>query len=115
MLCGIQTRHGNTFHKNPDFPGTGSLRDQEHFLLIKAWEYQQTAFRPDFRDVDVDRESIRMLEEQMFEVSKEAGCAGYYQWGLDEGDHQDKWFPYQNVPSEWNHEDGEFDDKVDIC
>jgi hypothetical protein len=111
----LRTRHCNAFRSDPGFPDTGSPTDQEHFLLKKAWEYQQVAVRSDFADVDVDRESIRLLEERMFEVSKEAGQAGYYQWGLDEGDHQEKWFPYDDVPSDWNHRDGEFDDRVEVC
>ena len=110
----LRTRHGDTFRNDPKFPSAGSPTDQEHFLLKKAWEYQQMAVRADFRDVDIDRESIGMLEERMFEISKEAGRAGYYQWGLDAGDHQDKWFPYENVPSDWDHRDGEFDDNVDV-
>jgi hypothetical protein len=43
----------------------------------------------------------------MFEVSKQASCAGYYQWGLDVGDHQEKWFPYTNVPDSWDHGNSE--------
>ena len=48
----------------------------------------------------------------MFEVSKEAGQAGYYQWGLDAGDHQDGWFPYANHTAEWNHRDGEYEEDL---
>jgi len=110
----LRTRLADTFRNHSEFPSDGSLMDQENFLLKKAWEHQQQAIRPDIGDVDVDRESIGMLEERMFEVSKEAGRAGYYQWGLDEGDHQDKWFPYENVPSGWNHRDGEFDDDFEV-
>ncbi|KAF5378138.1 hypothetical protein D9615_007524 [Tricholomella constricta] len=32
-------------------------------------------------DVDVDRECLDLLEEQMFEISSQAGIAGHYQWG----------------------------------
>jgi hypothetical protein len=100
------------FCRDPDFPATGSAIDQERWLLKKAWEYQKEVVRVDLMDVDVDMESLKLLEGRMFEVSKEAGRAGYYQWGLDVGDHQDKWFPYEHVV---NHRDGEFDEEVEVC
>ncbi|KAF8351863.1 hypothetical protein F5887DRAFT_861192, partial [Amanita rubescens] len=44
--------------------------------------------------VDVDAECLEALEERMFERSKTAGLAGYYQWGLDAGYHQGHWDPW---------------------
>ena len=38
----------------------------------------------------------------MFEQSAAAGEAGWYQWGLDAGDHQENWDPYSKVPGDWN-------------
>jgi hypothetical protein len=61
-------------------------------------------------EVDVDRECLERLEEQMFERSAMAGVAGYFQWGLDAGDHQDCWDPYAVLPAHWNHEDRENSD-----
>ena len=37
--------------------------------------------------------------------SQVAGIAGEYQWGLDEGDHQDAWNPYDGLPDHWIHTD----------
>ncbi|KAF5313015.1 hypothetical protein D9619_002316 [Psilocybe cf. subviscida] len=54
--------------------------------------------------VDVDREAVSALEELMFERSLAAGVAGYCQWGLDAGDHEEDWHPYGGLPSHWNHE-----------
>ena len=34
-------------------------------------------------DVEVNKECLARLEEEMFEVSNRARIAGYYQWGLD--------------------------------
>ena len=34
-----------------------------------------------------------------------AGIAGEYQWGLDAGDHQDAWNPYDGLPYHWIHAD----------
>ncbi|KAI0684260.1 hypothetical protein BC835DRAFT_1293395, partial [Cytidiella melzeri] len=31
--------------------------------------------------------------------------AGWYQWGLDAGEHQESWDPYAGLPSHWNHGD----------
>ncbi|EGO03967.1 hypothetical protein SERLA73DRAFT_175673 [Serpula lacrymans var. lacrymans S7.3] len=43
----------------------------------------------------------------MFEVSSQVVTAGYYQWGLDAGEHQDNWDPYANLPSYWVRDDFE--------
>ncbi|KAF9523701.1 hypothetical protein CPB83DRAFT_748813, partial [Crepidotus variabilis] len=51
-----------------------------------------------FMEVDVEKESLELLEEQMFEMSKQAGVAGNRQWGLDAGSHQDDWNPYDGLP-----------------
>lgn len=50
--------------------------------------------------VNVDRECIMTLEEWMF-ISEcvEAGKAGNQQWGLDAGDHQSNWDPYNDTPN----------------
>ncbi|KAF9460088.1 hypothetical protein BDZ94DRAFT_1378544 [Collybia nuda] len=72
-------------------------------LLQKAWDIQITGVSSIWTDVDVDKESLARLEEEMFEVSVEAGIAGHYQWGLDSGSHQDFWDPYSGLPEHWNH------------
>jgi len=38
-------------------------------------------------DVNVDKDCLGMLEEEMFEKSTCAGIASHWQWGLDAGDH----------------------------
>lgn len=74
--------------------------------LRKAWEYQVAQLnRP--LGVDIDRECLRILEERMFEESFRAGIAGYRQWGLDAGDHQQAWDPYTGRPDTWIHGDYE--------
>ena len=54
--------------------------------------------------VDVDLECLGDFERRIFECSEQAGEAGFEQWGLDAGDHQGAWIPYQGVPGGW--EDG---------
>jgi len=56
-------------------------------------------------EVDVDKECLDILEGLMFERSARAGIAGYCQWGLDTGDHQECWDPYSGTPEHWNHGD----------
>ena len=56
-------------------------------------------------EVDVDKECLDILEGSMFERSTRAGIAGYCQWGLDAGDHQECWDPYSGTPEHWNHGD----------
>ena len=56
-----------------------------------------------WQEVDVERECLDKLEEEMFERSKAAGIAGEWQWGLDAGDHQDAWDPYDGLPYHWIH------------
>ena len=74
-------------------------------LLQQAWRIQTTADEVGERivPVDVDLECLRALEERMFECSEKAGEAGFQQWGLDAGDHQDAWDPYLGIPSDWDN------------
>ncbi|KAF9552882.1 hypothetical protein CPC08DRAFT_767975 [Agrocybe pediades] len=82
-------------------------------LLTKAWEavHCGAGALDSVIRVDMERECIERLEEEMFENSKEAGIAGHYQWGLDAGHHQEDWNPYSNLRPDWNHEDREGNDE----
>ncbi|KAF4618104.1 hypothetical protein D9613_012649 [Agrocybe pediades] len=82
-------------------------------LLTKAWEavHCGAGALDSVLRVDMERECIERLEEEMFENSKEAGIAGHYQWGLDAGHHQEDWNPYSNLRPDWNHEDREGNDE----
>ena len=75
-------------------------------LLSRAWKVQISAENMGDRHeaVDVDLECLSHFERRIFECSEEAGEAGFEQWGLDAGDHQDAWNPYQGLPADW--EDG---------
>ncbi|KDR70472.1 hypothetical protein GALMADRAFT_144758 [Galerina marginata CBS 339.88] len=57
-------------------------------------------------DVDVDKDCLYILEEEMFERSARAGVAGHCQWGLDAGDHEN-WDPYEGIPPHFIHGDRE--------
>ncbi|KAF9049132.1 hypothetical protein BJ165DRAFT_1387020 [Panaeolus papilionaceus] len=85
-----------------------SLRD----LMDQAWDLQISGMPTRSIDTDVDRECLYRLEEDMFEVSARAEMAGYYQWGLDCGHHQDNWDPYLNLPESWNIGDHMFDEDL---
>jgi len=67
------------------------------FLTSQHW----TAVSIDTR-IDVDAESIEVLEEEMFENTNRTGPSGNKQWGLDVGHHQDGWNPYLGVLKTWH-------------
>ena len=90
----------------PDF---GTLDEAEQ--LEKAWDIQFNTLPPFYEGVDVDRECIDRLEEEMFEVSERAGSAGNHQWGLDAGDHQ-YWYPYDAYWHTGEREEDEEETKV---
>ena len=86
---------------------TKATSDDEIEMLQAAWNIQtdDPPLEQIFANVDVDKECLERLEEEIFERSALAGVAGNYQWGLDAGDHQEGWNPYDGTPFEWNHED----------
>ncbi|KAF9035774.1 hypothetical protein BJ165DRAFT_1409161 [Panaeolus papilionaceus] len=85
-----------------------NLRD----LMDQSWDLQISGMLTRSIDTDVDRECLYRLEEDMFEVSARAEMAGYYQWGLGCGHHQDNWDPYLNLPESWNIGDHMFDEDL---
>ena len=54
-------------------------------LFRKAWEVQLTGVPTVLKDVDVDRECLESLEEEMFENTDRTGVAGNEQWALGVG------------------------------
>ena len=71
-----------------------------------AWEIQENGdVNLIWQEVDVELECLAKLEEELFERSQAAGIAGECQWGLDAGDHQDAWNPYDGLPDHWIHID----------
>ena len=69
--------------------------------LQKAWVAQLTATPSILGKIDVDRECLEQLEEEMFERTHRTGVSGNFQWGLDAGHHQDGWDPSFGVPKTW--------------
>ncbi|KIM35715.1 hypothetical protein M413DRAFT_14385 [Hebeloma cylindrosporum] len=65
-------------------------------ILHKAWEVQFHGVPTILNEVDVDRECLESLEEEMFENTDRTGASRNInrQWGLDAGHHQDGWNPY---------------------
>ncbi|KAF9548012.1 hypothetical protein CPC08DRAFT_591108, partial [Agrocybe pediades] len=83
-------------------PDTPALTPE---LLKQAWMVQFEGTPSVLMDVDVERDCLKVLEEEMFEYSLRAGRAGNCQWGLDAGGHEDAWNPYIGLPEEWNYKD----------
>ncbi|KAF9033654.1 hypothetical protein BJ165DRAFT_1410375 [Panaeolus papilionaceus] len=86
-------------------------------LLDAAWRLQTAGAPSQYSlDTDVDAQCLYRLEEDMFEISSDAGAASMYQWGLDSGHHQSNWNPYAGLP--YTKEDGdcatEEDDKFQV-
>ncbi len=69
--------------------------------------------RPFHEGIDVDRECIKRLEEEIFEVSERAGIAGNHQWGLDAGDNQ-YWNPYDGYWHTGEREEDEEETRVSL-
>lgn len=65
------------------------LGDRNLQSLAQAFEVQ-TRQSPSYTAVDVDRECLSILEERLFNTGEE-------DWGLDAGEHQDGWNPYDGV------------------
>jgi len=75
-------------------------------VLEAAWQLQTTHSPEQMwkNRIDVDKECLERLEEEMFERSALAGKAGNFQWGLDAGDHQEAWNPYLGT-EHWSYND----------
>ena len=80
-------------------PAFRDLTDLE--VLQKAWVAQMTSVPSILGEVDVDKECLEYLEEEMFERTDRTGPSGNWQWGLDAGHHQDGWDPSFGVPKTW--------------
>ena len=78
-------------------------------LITKAWNIQFSGTPSVLQDIDIDRDCLENLEEEMFERLACAGIAGHWQWGLDSGDHQ-YWNLYAGSPWSWDHKDREGSD-----
>jgi hypothetical protein len=97
---------------------TGNLSQlqRKQMVLKYAWEKQRSEAGDLWHDVDVDAECLAIFEARIFETSKQAGLAGYYQWGLDAGDHQDAWNPYFGRPQDLCPGDAEGSDSdLQVC
>lgn len=110
----IAARQRSSFETDAKYPVDGTMEKQHEFIMQKAWKHQCSAISDTFHCVDVDRQCIAALEGRMFEVSKKAGPAGHYQWGLDSGSHQGDWDPYMG--GSWNNGDRDGSEtELEVC
>jgi len=106
-----------------DFEAETEMDDSDvnHCLLKQAWirlvEY--TGFTVDGKHkiqvVDVDLESLKLLEQSMFDRSEQAGAAGNMQWGLNQGPHEADWFPYNGPEENDEHLRTGHESECDVC
>ena len=104
----LKERHKLSFMEDTHFPAADTPDQQHSFLLQKAWKYQVTHTRPDAIARDVDLECLYLFERRLFSAVRNE-VSTYEQWGLDAGDHQQKWYPYQDLPPGWCEEGIDFD------
>lgn len=100
--------------KLPEYALAKSSEAQEQFILDTAWRYQESTPQHDQDSpvtVDVDKECLAYFERRLFERSSESGIAGFYQWGLDAGCHQERWDPWAGLPTDWYVGDLEVDEE----
>ena len=60
--------------KDPDFNG-----HPESEVSQKAWEAQLTGTPTTLKEIDIDKECLEGLEEEMFEKTKRTGVSGNWQ------------------------------------
>ncbi|KAJ7476111.1 hypothetical protein FB451DRAFT_1034470, partial [Mycena latifolia] len=96
----LANRHEKLLREAPGFPTAGSDAAQLKALWRSAWAKQKNDIK--IKGIDVDLECLSLLEQWIFESSDEAGIAGDEQWGLDAGNHQDRWVPYKGNPQAWS-------------
>lgn len=101
-------RRSPELETDPDVCNAKTEEEALSLALQKVWAEQVTQTSGELARVDVDQESISLFEKRIFEISKEAGPAGYSQWGLDAGHLENGWFPYGLVPEGWN--DGTYEE-----
>lgn len=106
----IASRARAKLMQDADIAECSSSAERERLILKSAWKMQRSDAGELWHDVDVDKECVAAFEERIFETSKRAGMASYFQWGLDAGDHQDAWYPYGGRPSDWHYQDLEGSD-----
>jgi hypothetical protein len=83
--------------KDPTFK---AIRESE--ILRKAWEVQLTGSTTILKEIDVDKECLESLEEEMFERTERTRISRNWQWRLDVGYHHDGWNPSFGVPENWD-------------
>jgi len=96
--------------KDADFKGV-----PESEIHQKAWEAQLTGMPTILREINVNKECLEVLEEEMFMRTERTWSSGNWQWGLDMGHHQDGWDPTFGVPETWDEkkrEGGESEHEV---
>ena len=83
--------------KNPVFETYSQME-----ILQKAWDAQLTSIPLILREVDIDKDCLASLEEEMFEKTERTSILGNLQWGLDVGHHQGGWDPSFGVLASWD-------------
>ncbi|TFY51691.1 hypothetical protein EVJ58_g10434 [Rhodofomes roseus] len=97
----ILSRYRSEFTRHPIFALKVTDSEKDQYLLRQAWMRQLLDVNEEGMICDVDQECLCSFEQRLFAWSPDASASCHEQWGLDAGDHQEKWFPYQGLPPEW--------------
>ncbi|ESK89820.1 hypothetical protein Moror_868 [Moniliophthora roreri MCA 2997] len=106
FMLWIEHRDKKEFESHSSFPA--GTKEHAHFIQQQAWarlvEYTGCAEDggPLPLKFDIDQDLLARLEDKMFDMSKEAGPAGNWQWGLDVECHQDDWHPNTFFIVKWS-------------
>lgn len=86
-----------------------ALAARNNLSAAEAWEKYQIQYHGLHCDTDIDMFALHILEDRMFDQSYSLGLAALSQWGLDAGDHQQKWNPYEYGPTSDRHTEAGWD------
>ncbi|KZV89850.1 hypothetical protein EXIGLDRAFT_136981 [Exidia glandulosa HHB12029] len=80
-----------------------ALAAHNNISLADAWQRFQIEFDGLSPRSSIDTFALNILEQRMFDQSASLGPAALSQWGLDVGDHQQRWNPYEEGPTHDEH------------
>ncbi|KZV85155.1 hypothetical protein EXIGLDRAFT_263749 [Exidia glandulosa HHB12029] len=80
-----------------------ALASHNSLSLVDAWTFYQVELQGLRPLSDIDTFALYILEQRMFDQSVALGPAALSQWGLDAGEHQQRWNPYADGPTHDEH------------
>lgn len=86
-----------------------------------AWQKYQVECSGTQSGIDAFQFSLSLLETKMFDQSQRLGTVALSQWGLDAGDHQQRWNPYaygptgdEHTAAGWDEDSTEYSEALEV-